>query len=152
MYTVVGLHFWASCSRPGDRLARFAETGHSAAGPTQPVTPSSSEPQPAAGSFSELPPSFNLMRISVLVERYDAVKLCIFQRNLSILEGLFSSVSKPIFATKYSFFKHFARSTRFAHLRTAPNSKSSQNFVKRFHIFVRILLLFVFLTKRNCAK
>ena len=52
--------------------------------------------------------------------------------NDPTLEGSFSSVSKPIFATKYSFFKHFSRSTRFTHLRTAPNSKYSQEFGKLF--------------------
>ena len=54
------------------------------------------------------------------------------------LEGSLSSVSMPIFATKYSFKKHFSSSTRFTHLRTAPNSKYSPKIVKLFRSFVRI--------------
>ena len=39
------------------------------------------------------------------------------------------------FYNQILIFKHFSRSTRFVHLRTAPNSKSSQKIVKLFRIF-----------------
>ena len=42
-----------------------------------------------------------------LVERFDAVQFGISQPNDQTLESSFSSVSKPIFATKYSFFSFF---------------------------------------------
>ena len=42
--------------------------------------------------------------VLLLVERFDAVNSVFFSENDQTLEGSFSSVSKPIFATKYSFF------------------------------------------------
>ena len=41
---------------------------------------------------------------AALVERYDAVNSVFFSEIYQTLEGSFSSVSKPIFATEYSFF------------------------------------------------
>ena len=37
-----------------------------------------------------------------------------------------------------TFLKHFSRSIRFTHLRTAPKLKYSQNFLKLFRILVRM--------------
>ena len=56
--------------------------------------------------------ALELVQLSVraLVERFDAVKfsiLTIFAENDRTLEGSFSFVAKPMFATKYSSFSIF---------------------------------------------
>ena len=57
--------------------------------------------------------------------------------TLEDVEGAFSSLSRPIFATKYSLFQHSSRSSRSTHLCTAPDSKCLQTFVKLFsHVFL----------------
>ena len=61
----------------------------------------------------------------------------VLSENDQTLEGSLSSVSKPMFATKYPFFSIFRdlQDEEIAHLRTAPNSKSSQKIFKLFRIF-----------------
>ena len=74
-------------------------------------------------------------RLPALVERYDAVK---FGEIYQTLEGPFSSVSKPIFATKYTSFsilRDLQDLHTFAPLQTQNIRKKSSNF---FRIFGRI--------------
>ena len=71
-----------------------------------------------------------------LVERFDAVKFGIFQRKWSNSRELVLFCIEADFCNQILIFKHFSKSTIFAHLRTAPNSKSSQKFVKLLRIFV----------------
>ena len=62
----------------------------------------------------------------------------IFQQNYQTLQGSFSSVSKPIFATKYAFFsilRDLQDLHTFAPLRTQNLRKNSSNC---FRIFARI--------------
>ena len=68
----------------------------------------------------------------------------IFQPNQQTLEGSFSSASKPIFATKYSYFSIF-RGLKdlqsFAPLRSQKLkfSRNLSNFYRIFAMFVQIL-------------
>ena len=63
----------------------------------------------------------------------------IFSGNFTDFRQLVRAISR-LYRSRFlqpntHFFKHFARSTRFAHLRAARNSKSSQKFVKLFSHF-----------------
>ena len=71
-----------------------------------------------------------------LVERFDTAKSGIFQRNEWARSLLYRV---RFFATKYSFLKHFPRSTRFAHLRTAPNQKFNKISSNFFECLLRFL-------------
>ena len=71
-----------------------------------------------------------------LVEKFDIEPFS--EPNHQTLEGSFSAVSTPNFATKASFFSilcHFPRSTRFAILCIAQIPKIQQNFAKFLQIF-----------------
>ena len=75
--------------------------------------------------------------VLALVEKFDTELSQIFQPNHQTLEGSFSAVSTPFFASKYSFCSvELLRDLQ--DLCTARNSKSSQFFVKLFHIFAEI--------------
>ena len=62
------------------------------------------------------------------------------------LNGSFSVVSKPIFASEYSLEKRklLTISTRFTHFCTAPHSKILLNFVKHFHMFAVLFSKYFF--------
>ena len=101
---------------PGSRDSRGAESGgaSSAAGAADPAA------------------------VAALVERYDAVKFGIFQRNLSNFRGLVLFCIEADFATKYSFFsilRDLQDLHTFAPLQTQNLRKNSSNF---FRILARI--------------
>ena len=69
----------------------------------------------------------------------------ILQPNDQTLEGSFSSVSKPIFATKYSFFSIFQDlqdSHTFAPLRIQNTRKNSSNFFEFLLEFLQKIIIF----------
>ena len=94
-------------------------------------------------------------RVSRLVERFDIEPFSDFSANYQTLEGSFSSVSKPIFATKYSFFsilRDLQDLHTFAPLQTQNLRKSSSNFFRMFaRISAKILIFRQFSTKKNFA-
>ena len=55
------------------------------------------------------------------------------------LEGSFSAISTPLFASKYVFLQHFARCTRLTHLWTALNTKKMTNCCQTVSKFVRFV-------------
>ena len=62
----------------------------------------------------------SLLKFDDLAEIFERSSV-FFNENDQTLNGSFSSVSKPIFVTKYVLiFQHFSRSTRLPHLCTAP--------------------------------
>ena len=68
-----------------------------------------------------------------------------FNKSDQTLEGSFSSVSKPIFATKYSFFSIFQAlqdSHTFAPLRIQNTRRNSSNFFEFLFEFLQKIIIF----------
>ena len=83
--------------------------------------------------------------VGTLVARFEPSNLTpIFQPNHQTLEGSFSAVSRPIFATKYSFFsilRDLEDMQSFAPLRSQNFSKKS---AKKFVIFSNFCKITIF--------
>ena len=74
----------------------------------------------------------------ILVEKFDTELFSDFSAKSSNFRGLVLSCINADFCVQILILQRFSRSTRFSHLCTARNSKSSQIFVKLFHIFTEI--------------
>ena len=73
-----------------------------------------------------------------LVEKFDTELFSDFSAKSSNFRRLVLSCINADFCVQILILQRFSRSTRFSHLCTARNSKSSQIFVKLFHIFAEI--------------
>ena len=80
--------------------------------------------------------------IFTLVERFDAVKFGIFQRNLSNVRGLVLFCIDAKFCKKVFVGKLLTRSTRFACFCTAQTSIFQQNVSKVFCCFNTVIFIF----------
>ena len=73
-----------------------------------------------------------------LVEKFDTELFSDFSAKPSNFRRLVLSCINADFCVQILILQRFSRSTRFSHLCTARNSKSSQIFVKLFHMFAGI--------------
>ena len=73
-----------------------------------------------------------------LVEKFDTELFSDFSAKSSNFRRLVLGCINADFCVQILILQRFSRSTRFSHLCTARNSKSSQIFVKLFHIFAEI--------------
>merc|ERR1711965_343627 len=94
-------------------------------------------------AFCESPPtpfssSVASTAFSTLVEKFDTELFSDFAAKSSHFRRLVLSCINADFCVQILILQRFSRSTKFSHLCTARNSKSSQIFVKRFHIFAEI--------------
>ena len=77
-------------------------------------------------------------RVRGLVERFDTELFSDFSAKSSNFRRLVLSCINADFCVQILILQRFSKSTRLSHLCTARNSKSSQIFVKLFHIFAEI--------------
>ena len=73
-----------------------------------------------------------------LVEKFDTELFSDFSAKSSNFRRLVLSCINADFCVQGLILQRFSKSTRLPHLCTARNSKSSENFVKLFHIFAEI--------------
>ena len=73
-----------------------------------------------------------------LVEKFDTELFSDFSAKSSNFRRLVLSCINADFCVQILILQRFSRSTRFSHLCTARHSKSSQIFIKLFHIFAEI--------------
>ena len=73
-----------------------------------------------------------------LVEKFDTELLSKFSAKSSNFRRLVLSCINADFCVQILILQRFSKSTRLPHLCTARSSKSSQIFVKLFHIFAEI--------------
>ena len=76
--------------------------------------------------------------VLTLVEKFDTELFSDFSAKSSNFRRLVLSCINADFCVQGLILQRFSKSTRLPHLCTARNSKSSQIFVKLFHIFAEI--------------
>merc|ERR1711965_28036 len=77
-------------------------------------------------------------QLGTLVEKFDTELFSDFSTKSSNFRRLVLSCINAEFCVQILILQRFSRSTRFSHLCTARNSKSSKLFVRLFHIFAEI--------------